>query len=111
MVMTTMLRAKDPFPLDLPPPQRSLCFSAWYEEMYSKYRRDIEKRYDAAMSSSEAAMRIIDAVEARISGKIWVGTMSWIFRWIWPFLSTARQDSLNSDLLHMKILKASPLER
>jgi hypothetical protein len=107
MVMTTMLQAKDPFPLDLPEQQRSPYFSAWYDEIYSKYRQDIEKRYDSAMSSSEAAKCIIDAVEARTSGKIWVGTMSWIFRWIWPLLSTARQDSLNSDLVHVKLLKNS----
>lgn len=107
MVMTAMLRAEDPFSLDLPPKQRSPYFSKWYDEISSKYRKDIEGRYDSAMSASKASKQIIDAVEARTSGKIWVGTMAWVFRWMWPFLSTARQDKINGDLLHVEMLKAA----
>lgn len=105
MVMTAMLRAENPFPLDLPKQQRSPYFTQWYESISSKYRKDIEGRYDSAMSASEASKQIIDAVEARRNGKIWVGTMAWIFRWLWPVLSTARQDKINSDLLHVDMLK------
>lgn len=105
MVMTAMLRAENPFPLDLPQEQRSHYFSKWYDDMSSRYRRDIENRYDSAMSASDASEQIIGAVEARTSGKIWVGTMAWIFRWMWPLLSTARQDKINSDLLHVEMIK------
>ena len=107
MVMTAMLRAENPFPLDLPQDQRSPHFSNWYDGISSRYRKDIEKRYDAAMSASKASKQIIDAVEARTSGKIWVGSMAWIFQWMWPLLSTARQDKINSDLLHVEMLKAA----
>lgn len=105
MVMTSMLRAEDPFPLDLPPKQRSSFFTKWYTEISGTYRKDIEKRYDSAMSAEKASKQIIDAVENRVSGKIWVGTMAWIFRWMWPLLSTARQDKINGDLLHVQLLK------
>lgn len=107
MVMTAMLRVENPFSLALPQEQRSPYFLKWYDGISSKYRSDIEKRYDAAMSASDASKRIIDAVEARTSGKIWVGTMAWIFRWMWPMLSTARQDKINGDLLHVEMLKAA----
>lgn len=107
MVMTSMLRAENPFPLDLPAPQRSPYFSQWYEGISGVYRRDIEGRYDSAMSAPEASRQIVDAVEARKSGKIWVGTMAWIFRWMWPVLSTARQDKINGDLLHVDMLQPS----
>lgn len=104
MVMTVMLRAEDPFPLDLPKAQRSTYFSEWYNSISGLYRKDIEKRYDSAMSAETAARQIIDAIEHKVSGKIWVGAMAWIFKWIWPLLSTARQDKINSDLLHLDIL-------
>lgn len=107
MVMTAMLRAENPFPLDLPQKQRSSYFSKWYEEISGKYRKDIEKRYDSAMSAAQAAKQIVDAVEAQTGGKIWVGTMAWVFRWIYPLLSTARQDKMGSDLLHVEMLKSS----
>ncbi|KAF2631069.1 NAD(P)-binding protein [Macroventuria anomochaeta] len=107
MVMTAMLRAENPFPLDLPKEQRSLYFSKWYDGISSRYRKDIEERYDAAISSTKAAEQIIDAVEAQVSGKIWVGTMAWIFKWLWPLLSTARQDKINGGLLHVEMLKES----
>ncbi|CAO2655984.1 Nn.00g047870.m01.CDS01 [Neocucurbitaria sp. VM-36] len=107
MVMTAMLRAEDPFPLELPLEQRSPYFSKWYDDISSRYRKDTEKRYDTAMSASKAAKQIIDAVEARSSGKIWVGTMAWIFRWLWPLLSTAMQDKINGDLLHVEMLKSA----
>jgi hypothetical protein len=107
MVMTSMLRAENPFPVDLPKEERSTYFSQWYDVISSRYRKDIEKRYDSAISASKAAEQIVDAVEARYSGKIWVGTMAWMFRWLWPLLSTARQDSINGDLLHVKMLKAA----
>lgn len=105
MVMTAMLRAENPFLLDLPDNRRSPYFSKWYDAISSTYRKDIEKRYDSAMSASKASRHIIDAVEAQASGKIWVGTMAWIFKWIWPLLSTARQDKINGDLLHVEMLK------
>ena len=105
MVMTAMLRAEDPFPLDLPQEQRSSYFLKWYDGISSRYRKDIENRYESAMSASKASKQIIDAVEAGASGKIWVGAMAWIFRWIWPLLSTARQDKINSDLLHVEMVK------
>ncbi len=105
MVMTAMLRAENPFLLDLPQEKRSPLFSKWYDSISPRYRGDIEKRYDSAMSASQASKQIIDAVEARSSGKIWVGTMAWIFRWMWPLLSTSRQDKINSDLLHVEMLK------
>ena len=105
MVMTAMLRAENPFPLDLPQDQRSRYFSKWYDKISGRYRKDIEKRYDTAMSASKAAEQNINAVEARASGKIWVGTMAWIFKWKWPFLPTARQDKINNDLLHVEMLK------
>ena len=107
MVMTAMLRTENPFPLDLPQKQRSPYFFKWYDGISSKYRRDIEKRYDSAMSASNASKQIIDAVEARKSGKIWVGTMAWVFRWMWPMLSTARQDKINGESLHVEMLKAA----
>lgn len=107
MVMTAMLRAENPFLLDRPAKQRSPYFSKWYDAISGRYRQDIEKRYDSAMSASTASKQIIDAVEARTSGKIWVGSMAWIFRWMWPLLSTARQDKINSDLLHVEMLKAA----
>ena len=116
MVMTAMLRAENPFPLELPTAQRSSYFSAWYDAISARYRGDIEKRYDSAMSASRAARQIIDAVHKGQSkaisgtnwgsGKIWVGSMAWIFRWIWPLLSTSRQDRINGDLLHVEILTA-----
>lgn len=56
------------------------------------------------MSAGEAARQIVDAVEAKRGGKMWVGAMAWIFRWVWPLLSTARQDKINGDLLHVDIL-------
>jgi hypothetical protein len=59
------------------------------------------------MSATKAAEQIIDAVEAQVSGKIWVGTMAWIFKWLWPLLSTARQDKINGDLLHVEMIKES----
>ena len=107
MVKTAMLRAEDPFALGLPQDQRSPHFSKWYDNISSRYRRDIEKRYDGAMSASKASEQIIDAVEARNVGKIWVGSMAWIFKWMWPLLSTARQDKINGDLLHVEMLKAA----
>lgn len=107
MVMTSMLRAENPFPLDLPEEQRSPYFSKWYEGISSKYRKDIEVRYDSAMSASAASKQIIDAVEARSNGKIWVGSMAWIFKWMWPLLSTWRQDKINGDLLHVDMLKGN----
>ncbi|KAJ4369987.1 hypothetical protein N0V83_005751 [Neocucurbitaria cava] len=82
-----MLRAENPFPLELPREQRSLYFSKWYDDISSRYRKDIEKRYDTAMSASKAAKQIIDAVEAQSSGKIW--------------------DKINGDILHVEMLKAA----
>ena len=107
MVMTAMLRAENPFPLDLPREQRSPYFSKWYDVISSRYRKDIERRYDTAMSATKAAEQIVDAVEAQVSGKIWVGTMAWIFKWLWPLLSTARQDKINGSLLHVEMIKES----
>ena len=69
MVMTAMLRAEDPFPLDLPQEQRSSYFPKWYDGISSRYRKDIEKRYDSAMSASKASKQIIDAVEAELAEK------------------------------------------
>lgn len=103
--MTAMLRAENPFPLDLPEENRSAYYSKWYDGISSRYRGDVEKRYDSAMSASQASEEIIDAVEARVSGKIWVGTLAWIFRWVWPLLSTTRQDKINRELLHLEMLK------
>lgn len=105
MVMTSMLRAEDPFPVVVSQENRSPYFAKWYTDIAPRYRKDIEARYDSAMSSSKAAEQIIDAVEARTSGKIWVGSMAWIFKWLWPFLSVARQDKINSDLLHIDMLE------
>lgn len=105
MVMTAMLRAENPFPLDLKQTQLSRHFSKWYDSISGIYRKDIEKRYDSAMSATQAAKLIVDAVEARTSGKIWVGTSAWVFRWIWPLLSTARQDKMSGDILHVEMLK------
>lgn len=104
MVMTAMLRAENPLSLTGPPEERSPYFSKWYDTISEKYRKDIEGRYDSAMSASDASKQIIDAVVAGSSGKIWVGSMAWIFRWLWPLLSTARQDKINGDLLHVSML-------
>lgn len=106
MVMTAMLRAEKPFELSLPEPERSSHFRPWYTSIAPKYRGDIEKRQKDAMSASTAAKQILDAVDSGTSGKIWAGAMAWIFRWLWPLLSTARQDKINSDLVHVKMLKA-----
>ncbi|WWD21751.1 hypothetical protein CI109_106238 [Kwoniella shandongensis] len=106
MVLTAMLRAENPFPITLPPSERSSSFATWYTTIAPLYRKDIEKRSVQAMSARKAAEQIIDAVEKRDGGgKIWVGTMAWIFRWVWPVLSTWRQDKINSDLLHVDLLK------
>ena len=104
MVMTAMLRAENPCPLSLPDPSRSPHFAKWYSTISPTYRKDIEKRYPQAMSASKAAAQIVDSVEGGTSGKIWVGTMAWVFRCVWPFMSTWRQDKINSDLLHMEML-------
>ena len=105
MVMTTLLRAEKPFSIELPQSQRSPYYTKWYDSMSSIYRGDVEKRYDSAMAASEASRQIIDTVEAGNSGKVWVGSMAWIFRWLWPLLSVARQDKINSDLLHVDMLR------
>ena len=97
MVMTAMLRAEDPFDLNLQSTQRSTAFEKWYTEIQPKYRQDLEKRSKDAMSASVAAETIIKRVTQRREGKIWVGTMAWIFRWVWPFLSTRHQDKINCD--------------
>ena len=102
-----MLRAEAPFPLDLPEKERSPYFSKWYSDIDIKYRSDIEQRYKSAMAASTAAKHIIGAVESRNQGKIWVGSMAWIFRWIWPLLSTAKQDKINGDLLHVRMLETA----
>ncbi len=107
MVMTAMLRAEAPFSLDLPEKERSPFLSKWYSDIDTKYRRDIEQRYRSAMAASTAAKQIIGAVESPTQGKIWVGSMAWIFQWLWPWLSTARQDKINGDLLHVKMLETA----
>jgi hypothetical protein len=106
MVMTAMLRAEEPFPLSLPEAQQSAYFSTWYRDISRHYRGDVEKRYNSAMSATQAAQQIISAVEANRSGKIWVGSMAWIFKWVWPLLSTWRQDKINNDLLHVELLRS-----
>ena len=103
--MTAMLRAENPFEVSLPEPERSPPFKPWYTAIAPKYRNDIQSRYKDAMSASAAAKQIIAAVERGTSGKIWAGAMAWIFRWLWPLLSTYRQDKINSDLVHVGMLK------
>ena len=110
MVMTAMLKGKNTYFLNLPEGQRSRFFPSYYSTIAPRYRDELNKRSESAMSASLAAKQIIDAVEWRTSGKIYVGTMAWIFRWIWPFLSTSRQDKINGDLLHVELLAESPLE-
>nr|XP_019008253.1 uncharacterized protein I206_06808 [Kwoniella pini CBS 10737]OCF47034.1 hypothetical protein I206_06808 [Kwoniella pini CBS 10737] len=105
MVMTAMLRGENPYRADLPEAQRSPHFSRWYSTIAPRYRNDLVELSKKAMPASKAAKQIIDAIDNEGSLKIWIGTMAWIFRWMWPYLSTARQDKINRDLLHVNMLK------
>ncbi|WWC59707.1 uncharacterized protein I303_102269 [Kwoniella dejecticola CBS 10117] len=105
MVMTAMLRGENPFDLQVPESLRSPHFARWYSTIAPRYRSDLVERSKKAMPASTAAQQIIDHIEKEGNKKIWIGTMAWIFRWLWPFLSTARQDQINNDLLHVHLLK------
>lgn len=103
-----MLKAEAPFPINYSDGStgRSPHFTKWYNDLLPAYRADIDKRTPSAMSSGQAARQIIDSVEkqGKRGAKIWIGTMAWVFRWIWPLLSTAKGDKINADIVHLDLL-------